>query len=76
MAGAGETRVGSGFDVHRFGAGDRVRLAGITIPHAQALVGHSDADVVLHALTDAILGALAAGDIGAAPIPADFSTMR
>lgn len=60
----GDVRVGSGFDVHRFGAGDKVTLCGIEIPHDQALVGHSDADVALHALTDAILGALGAGDIG------------
>lgn len=64
LAAASETRVGSGFDVHRFGPGDGLRLAGITIPHDQALIGHSDADVVLHAVTDAILGALGAGDIG------------
>ena len=64
LAAANETRVGQGFDVHRFGPGDGVRLAGITIAHDQALIGHSDADVVLHAVTDAILGALAAGDIG------------
>ncbi|GAB4174089.1 MAG: bifunctional 2-C-methyl-D-erythritol 4-phosphate cytidylyltransferase/2-C-methyl-D-erythritol 2,4-cyclodiphosphate synthase [Thalassobaculales bacterium] len=60
-----ETRVGSGFDVHRFGPGERVMLGGVAIPHERGLVGHSDADVGLHALTDAILGALAAGDIGA-----------
>lgn len=60
----GDVRVGSGFDVHRFGPGDKVTLCGIEIPHDRALVGHSDADVALHALTDAILGALGAGDIG------------
>ncbi len=59
-----ETRVGQGFDVHRFGPGDRVMLCGIAIPHDAGLLGHSDADVGLHALTDAILGALGAGDIG------------
>lgn len=64
LAGAHETRVGSGFDVHRFGPGDGVRLGGIDIAYEQALAGHSDADVVLHAVTDAILGALGAGDIG------------
>ncbi len=64
-AGAGETRVGQGFDVHAFAAGDRVWLCGVRLPHAQTLAGHSDADVGLHALADAIYGALAEGDIGA-----------
>ena len=59
-----ETRVGTGFDVHRFGPGDHVMLCGIAVPHDHGLVGHSDADVGLHAATDAILGALGAGDIG------------
>lgn len=59
-----ETRVGMGFDVHRFEAGDQVTLCGVSIPHSQGLGGHSDADAGLHALTDAIIGALAAGDIG------------
>ena len=63
QAGA-ETRVGQGFDVHRFGPGDQVMLCGIAVPHDAGLMGHSDADVGLHALTDAILGALGAGDIG------------
>lgn len=66
-----ETRTGSGFDVHRFGAGDFVTLCGIEIPHSAGLQGHSDADVGLHALTDAILGALAAGDIGQHFPPSD-----
>lgn len=66
-----ETRVGSGYDVHRFGPGQSVTIGGIEIPHDQALVGHSDADVGLHALTDAILGALADGDIGAHFPPSD-----
>jgi 2-C-methyl-D-erythritol 4-phosphate cytidylyltransferase/2-C-methyl-D-erythritol 2,4-cyclodiphosphate synthase len=57
-------RTGSGFDVHAFGPGDHVWLGGISIPHERGLQGHSDADVALHALTDALLGALAAGDIG------------
>jgi 2-C-methyl-D-erythritol 4-phosphate cytidylyltransferase/2-C-methyl-D-erythritol 2,4-cyclodiphosphate synthase len=57
-------RVGFGFDVHALAAGDELWLGGVPIPHDRGLVGHSDADVVLHALTDAILGALAAGDIG------------
>ena len=66
-----ETRVGSGFDVHRFEAGDHVWLCGVRVPHNAALQGHSDADVGLHALTDAILGALAAGDIGVHFPPTD-----
>lgn len=57
-------RVGQGFDVHRFEPGDAVTLCGVQIPHTARLKGHSDADVGLHALTDAILGALSAGDIG------------
>ena len=57
-------RIGSGYDVHRFGPGDRVRLGGVEILHAQGLVAHSDGDVLLHALMDALLGAAAAGDIG------------
>jgi 2-C-methyl-D-erythritol 4-phosphate cytidylyltransferase/2-C-methyl-D-erythritol 2,4-cyclodiphosphate synthase len=58
------SRVGFGFDVHALAAGESLWLGGVLIPHDRGLVGHSDADVVLHALTDAILGALAAGDIG------------
>jgi 2-C-methyl-D-erythritol 4-phosphate cytidylyltransferase/2-C-methyl-D-erythritol 2,4-cyclodiphosphate synthase len=68
---AGETRVGQGFDVHAFAPGDHVWLCGIRVPHAQALSGHSDADVGLHALADAIYGALAEGDIGAHFPPTD-----
>jgi len=64
ITGNREIRVGSGFDVHRFEAGDEVMLCGVKIPHSAKLAGHSDADVALHALTDAILGALGAGDIG------------
>ncbi|MDE2134189.1 MAG: bifunctional 2-C-methyl-D-erythritol 4-phosphate cytidylyltransferase/2-C-methyl-D-erythritol 2,4-cyclodiphosphate synthase [Alphaproteobacteria bacterium] len=60
----GEVRTGSGYDVHRFVPGDHVWLCGVKIPHDHALEGHSDADAGLHALTDAILGAVAAGDIG------------
>jgi 2-C-methyl-D-erythritol 4-phosphate cytidylyltransferase / 2-C-methyl-D-erythritol 2,4-cyclodiphosphate synthase len=63
-AAPGEVRTGQGFDVHRFCAGDHVWLCGIRIPHGQALEGHSDADVGLHALTDALLGAIGDGDIG------------
>ncbi len=59
-----ETRVGQGIDVHAFGPGSSVTICGIKIPHSHGLVGHSDADVGLHALTDAILGALGDGDIG------------
>lgn len=68
---AAETRVGQGFDVHRFGPGDHVTLCGVVIPHNQSLLGHSDADVALHAATDALLGALAAGDIGSHFPPSD-----
>jgi 2-C-methyl-D-erythritol 2,4-cyclodiphosphate synthase len=57
-------RIGSGYDVHRFGSGDFVRLGGVTIPHERGLVAHSDGDVLLHALMDALLGAAALGDIG------------
>ena len=59
-----QTRMGAGFDVHCWGPGDSVWLCGIEIPHDQTLIGHSDADAGLHALTDALLGAIAAGDIG------------
>ena len=57
-------RVGHGIDVHRFGEGDKVTLGGVVIPHEQGLLAHSDGDVALHALADALLGALALGDIG------------
>ncbi len=59
-----DVRVGQGFDVHGFGPGDHVMICGVAIPHGAGLVGHSDADVGLHALTDALLGAIGAGDIG------------
>ncbi|MBT5193022.1 MAG: 2-C-methyl-D-erythritol 4-phosphate cytidylyltransferase, partial [Rhodospirillaceae bacterium] len=59
-----DVRVGQGFDVHRFEPGETVRLCGIDIPHTARLAGHSDADVALHAVTDAILGAIGDGDIG------------
>jgi len=58
------TRMGVGYDSHRFAPGRRLVLGGITIPHTEGLAGHSDADVVAHALTDAILGAAGAGSIG------------
>jgi 2-C-methyl-D-erythritol 4-phosphate cytidylyltransferase/2-C-methyl-D-erythritol 2,4-cyclodiphosphate synthase len=64
-AGASEVRVGQGFDVHAFAPGDGVWLGGVLIPHDKRLEGHSDADVALHAIADAIYGALAEGDIGA-----------
>jgi 2-C-methyl-D-erythritol 4-phosphate cytidylyltransferase/2-C-methyl-D-erythritol 2,4-cyclodiphosphate synthase len=64
LAAAAETRIGMGFDVHRFIPGDHIWLCGVRIPHDRALEGHSDADAGLHALTDAILGSVAQGDIG------------
>nr|MDQ4088542.1 2-C-methyl-D-erythritol 2,4-cyclodiphosphate synthase [Pseudomonadota bacterium] len=64
-------RTGVGFDVHAFGPGDGLWLGGIRIPHAKGLIGHSDADVLLHALTDALLGAIGAGDIGEHFPPSD-----
>jgi 2-C-methyl-D-erythritol 4-phosphate cytidylyltransferase / 2-C-methyl-D-erythritol 2,4-cyclodiphosphate synthase len=67
----GEVRTGQGFDVHAFGPGDHVWLCGVKVPHERALIGHSDADAGLHALTDAILGALGAGDIGVHFPPSD-----
>jgi 2-C-methyl-D-erythritol 2,4-cyclodiphosphate synthase len=57
-------RIGQGFDVHAFGPGDHVMLGGVRIPHTNGLVAHSDGDVAVHALCDALLGALALGDIG------------
>jgi 2-C-methyl-D-erythritol 4-phosphate cytidylyltransferase/2-C-methyl-D-erythritol 2,4-cyclodiphosphate synthase len=62
--GMGEYRFGTGFDVHAFAEGSSVRLCGVTIPFEKSLSGHSDADVAMHALTDAIYGAIAEGDIG------------
>ena len=67
----GGARIGTGFDVHRFGPGDHVMLCGVRIPHDRGLEGHSDADAGLHALTDAILGAAAEGDIGMHFPPSD-----
>ena len=66
-----DVRQGTGFDVHRFTDGDHVWLCGVNIPHTHALDGHSDADVGLHALTDALLGAIADGDIGQHFPPSD-----
>ena len=64
LAGGATTRIGQGFDAHRFGPGDGVWLCGIQIAHDRSLIGHSDADAGLHALTDALLGAIGEGDIG------------
>jgi 2-C-methyl-D-erythritol 4-phosphate cytidylyltransferase / 2-C-methyl-D-erythritol 2,4-cyclodiphosphate synthase len=71
LAALTDVRTGFGFDVHAFGPGDHVTLGGVRIAHLQGLSGHSDADVVLHALVDAILGALADGDIGVHFPPSD-----
>ena len=57
-------RIGTGFDVHAFGDGDHVVIGGVRVPHGRGLLAHSDGDVVIHALCDAIFGALALGDIG------------
>ena len=70
-AALGDIRTGTGFDVHAFADGDHVMLGGVRIPHARGVTGHSDADVALHALVDAILGALAEGDIGQHFPPSD-----
>ena len=67
----GESRTGMGYDVHRFATGDHVWLCGMRVPHDHALEGHSDADAGLHALTDAVLGAIGAGDIGQHFPPSD-----
>jgi 2-C-methyl-D-erythritol 4-phosphate cytidylyltransferase/2-C-methyl-D-erythritol 2,4-cyclodiphosphate synthase len=67
----GDIRTGSGFDVHKFAPGDHVTICGIKVPHSHALEGHSDADVGLHALTDAILGCTGQGDIGSHFPPTD-----
>ena len=64
-------RIGQGFDVHAFGDGDHVTLGGVRVPHHRGVVAHSDGDVVIHALCDAIFGALALGDIGTHFPPSD-----
>ena len=64
-------RIGFGYDVHRFGPGDSVRIGGVAIAHTQGVVAHSDGDVLLHALMDALLGAAALGDIGLLFPPGD-----
>ncbi|APZ54368.1 bifunctional 2-C-methyl-D-erythritol 4-phosphate cytidylyltransferase/2-C-methyl-D-erythritol 2,4-cyclodiphosphate synthase [Salipiger abyssi] len=66
-----DIRLGNGYDVHRFGAGDHVVLCGIKVPHGRGLQGHSDADVGMHAVTDALYGAMAEGDIGRHFPPSD-----
>ena len=66
-----DIRIGQGFDVHAFGDGDHVMLGGVRVPHDRGVLAHSDGDVVLHALCDAILGALALGDIGQHFPPSD-----
>jgi 2-C-methyl-D-erythritol 4-phosphate cytidylyltransferase / 2-C-methyl-D-erythritol 2,4-cyclodiphosphate synthase len=66
-----DIRLGNGYDVHRFGPGDSVTLCGVEVPHDRSLQGHSDADVGMHAVTDAIYGALAQGDIGQHFPPSD-----
>lgn len=71
LAALADVRTGNGYDVHAFGDGDHVMLGGIRIPHSHGLTGHSDADAALHALVDAILGALAEGDIGTHFPPSD-----
>jgi 2-C-methyl-D-erythritol 2,4-cyclodiphosphate synthase len=67
-----DIRLGHGFDVHALTAGDQVILCGVNVPHSSTLKGHSDADVALHAITDAIYGALAEGDIGRHFPPSDM----
>jgi 2-C-methyl-D-erythritol 4-phosphate cytidylyltransferase/2-C-methyl-D-erythritol 2,4-cyclodiphosphate synthase len=71
LASLSDIRTGNGFDVHAFGDGDHVMIGGVRIAHSRGLTGHSDADVALHALVDAILGALADGDIGSHFPPSD-----
>jgi len=67
----GDIRTGNGFDVHAFADGDHVVLCGVSIPHDRGLSGHSDADVAMHAATDAIFGAIGDGDIGSHFPPSD-----
>ena len=66
-----DIRIGQGYDVHAFGEGDHVMLGGVRVPHTKGVLAHSDGDVVLHALCDAMLGALALGDIGRHFPPSD-----
>jgi 2-C-methyl-D-erythritol 4-phosphate cytidylyltransferase / 2-C-methyl-D-erythritol 2,4-cyclodiphosphate synthase len=67
----GDIRTGTGYDVHAFGAGDHIMICGVPVPHSKGFLAHSDGDVALHALVDAILGALADGDIGSHFPPSD-----
>jgi 2-C-methyl-D-erythritol 4-phosphate cytidylyltransferase / 2-C-methyl-D-erythritol 2,4-cyclodiphosphate synthase len=67
----GDIRTGSGYDVHAFGDGDHLMICGVRVPHSRGFLAHSDGDVGLHALVDAILGALADGDIGSHFPPSD-----
>src|ERR1700751_6209688 len=67
----GDIRTGTGYDVHAFGDGDHVMICGVRVPHNKGFLAHSDGDVGLHALVDAILGALAYGDIGSPFPPSD-----
>ena len=71
LAAAMVSRTATGFDVHAFAEGDHLWLGGVRIPHSRALSGHSDADVALHALTDALLGTIGDGDIGSHFPPSD-----
>jgi 2-C-methyl-D-erythritol 4-phosphate cytidylyltransferase/2-C-methyl-D-erythritol 2,4-cyclodiphosphate synthase len=71
MTGGGHMAVGSGFDVHKFGPGDHIRMCGVDVPHTHGLIGHSDADAGLHALTDALLATVGGGDIGVHFPPSD-----
>ena len=66
-----DIRIGQGYDVHAFGDGDHVMIGGVRVPHDRGVLAHSDGDVVLHALCDAMLGALALGDIGTHFPPSD-----
>ena len=66
-----DIRIGHGFDVHAFGDGDHVMLGGVRVPHGRGVLAHSDGDVAIHALCDAMLGALALGDIGRHFPPSD-----
>src|SRR6202050_4868618 len=67
----GDVRTGTGYDVHAFGDGDHLMICGVRVPHSRGFLAHSDGDVGLHALVDAILGALADGDIGSHFPPSD-----
>ena len=71
MASPSNLRIGQGIDVHAFGEGDHVMLGGVRVPHDHGVIAHSDGDVVIHALCDAMLGALALGDIGRHFPPSD-----